>query len=360
MKKILLNAYINLNFGDDLFLKILFERYPNVTWVLPKGGDTYKEVFKNYNNVIIKNDIFFKVKNKLRITEKNSIFNRYDAGLYIGGSIFMQIPEWKEQYKRREKVINSFARQNKPYFILGSNFGPYEDKIFKQKYELLLNKCKDICFRDKNSYNLFKKNCNTRLAPDIVFQLETGNVNKISNTIGISMIELDNRENLKEYKSIYLEKIKNIVEKGIEEGKKITFFSFCEEQGDLKIINELVEMMNIQYKKYISIVNYTGNIDEFLIEFSKMENIIGTRFHACILSQVFQQGLYPIIYSDKTYNVLKDIGLDNEYTYIKDLINIDEDNVLNIISKNKLNNLFIFEEAQKQFEELDKYVSKSE
>ena len=47
MKKILLNAYINLNFGDDLFLKILFDTYPDVTWVLTKGGKKYKEIFKD-------------------------------------------------------------------------------------------------------------------------------------------------------------------------------------------------------------------------------------------------------------------------------------------------------------------------
>lgn len=359
MKKILLNAYINLNFGDDLFLKILFDTYPDVTWVLTKGGKKYKEIFKDYNNVKIKDSIVFKLKNKLGITEKNSIFNRYDAGLYIGGSIFMQIPEWKEQYKRREEVINSFAKQNKPYFILGSNFGPYKDIIFKQKYELLLNKCEDICFREKNSYDLFKESCNIRLAPDIVFQLEPKNVKKIKDTIGISMIELNERMDLKEYREIYLDKIKNIIEKGIDKNKKFTLFSFCEEQGDLKIINELVDIIDNKYKSNIKVVNYAGNIDEFLTEFEKMENIIGTRFHACILSQVFGQGLYPIIYSDKTYNVLKDIGLDNEYSYIKDLINLDEDNLFNIISENKISDLSIFKESKKQFEELDKYVSKN-
>ena len=44
MKKILLNAYLNLNLGDDIFLKILFERYPDVEWILPKGGKKYVQV----------------------------------------------------------------------------------------------------------------------------------------------------------------------------------------------------------------------------------------------------------------------------------------------------------------------------
>ena len=46
MKKILVNAYTSLNFGDDLFLKILFDRYPNVKWILPRGGKIYKNLLK--------------------------------------------------------------------------------------------------------------------------------------------------------------------------------------------------------------------------------------------------------------------------------------------------------------------------
>ena len=56
MKNILVNAYLEKNLGDDLFLKILFDRYPNVKWFIDTTDYTYKEVFKNYKNVdVIKN-----------------------------------------------------------------------------------------------------------------------------------------------------------------------------------------------------------------------------------------------------------------------------------------------------------------
>ena len=89
-----------------------------------------------------------------------------------------------------------------------------------------------------------------------------------------------------------------------------------------------------------------------------MENIIGTRFHACILSQVFNQGLYPIIYSDKTYNVLKDIKLDKHYKYIKDINMLDVDELITILPANKINNVNLFKEAEEQFKGLDNYVGK--
>lgn len=357
MKKILLNAYINLNFGDDLFLKILFDRYSDVKWILPKGGQKYKSIFRNYNNVEIKDDFIFRVKNKFGIKEKNSVFNKYDAGLYIGGSIFMQLPTWKTQLDERKEVIGSFHKKNKPYFILGSNFGPYTEDKFVEEYKNLLEKCEDICFRDKYSYNIFKDFNNVRLAPDIVFQLKPRNLEKIENSIGISLIDVSKKDNLKKYRKDYINKFKDIIEEGIKLNKNFTFFSFCEAQGDLSIINELLDNIDIEYKSSIKVVNYTGDIDKFLMEFERMENIIGTRFHACILSQVFNQGLYPIIYSEKTYNVLKDIKLDKEYVYIKDISSLNSNHLFNVISKNKITDISIFKEAEKQFEGLDRYVS---
>ena len=113
------------------------------------------------------------------------------------------------------------------------------------------------------------------------------------------------------------------------------------------------------------VVNYEGNIDEFLEKFESMENIIGTRFHSVILSQVFNQGLYPFIYSDKTLNVLRDIGLGQEYYHIRnceessgknDKDKFDSRYILDIISSNKINNKELFIESEKQFQELDKYV----
>lgn len=355
MKKILLNAYVDLNFGDDLFLKILFNRYPNVKWFLPKGGDKYKEIFKEYDNVVIESGILFKIRRKLGLVEKNRFFKRYDAGVYIGGSIFMQLPQWKEQLMERKEVISSFHSKGKPYFIIGSNFGPFRESEFLEEYTALFKQCKDICFRDRYSKNLFL-NSNIRIAPDIVFQLKPKGIKKIENSIGISLIEVEDREELKFYRNIYISKVREIISKGFLENKNFTFFSFCENQGDLKIINEVIEPLDAKIKNKVKIVNYDGQIDDFLEKFETMETIIGSRFHACILSQVFNQGLYPLIYSDKTYNVLKDINLDRYYCYIQNIKTLDVSELLKIIENNKIKDRTIFQEAEKQFRELDKYV----
>lgn len=356
MKKILINAYLAYNFGDDLFLKIIFERYPDVIFTISKAGKKYKQLFKKYKNVRVENTLIHRAFRKLNIKQEDKSFN-YDALVYIGGSIFMQFEEWKNQFKEREKLMESFFNAGKSVFVVGANFGPFQDIHFADLYREKFIKCTDVCFRDKYSYNLFKDLNNVRVASDIVFQLKSGDTTKIKNSIGISVISLEGRKELEKYQKIYNLKIKEIIEKCIQNGKVIKLFSFCDEQGDMSAIKSIIDIIDEKYHKNISTVNYCGNIDEFLREFSSVENIIGTRFHACILSQVFNQGLYPIIYSDKTYNALEDMELEKEYTYIKGLHNLDTNYVIDVISDNKLKSKKVYLDSENQFKVLDEYIN---
>lgn len=352
MKKILVSAYFAKNFGDDLFLKILFERYKNVEWTMNVYDKSYKEIFLKYPNVKIINTFSHKIFRKLKLERLS--YNKYDAIVFIGGSIFMEVENWKRTYSQTKKIFRYF--DGKPTFITGCNFGPFKSEEFFENYKELFVKSKDICFRDKYSYDLFSSLDNVRLAPDIIFQLKTKNVEKIKNSLGISVIDLKERTELLKYQNLYIEKIVDIIKEAIKREIKVTLFSFCEKQGDIEIIKEIANKIDRQDRNYIFIENYDGDIERFLDKFMTVENVIGTRFHACILSQVFGQGLYPIIYSNKTYNVLKDIDLLDEYTYIKDIENLSEKHVLDTISQNKIQDDKIFLEAEKQFEGLDKYV----
>lgn len=365
MKRILVNGYFGVNFGDDLFFKILFEKYPNIKFefysnsYLQTLNKKYRYIFRNNANVSIKkyNKLrkFFEKINYTKIIDFIQYY-KYDATIFIGGSIFMETEYWKKSFEEKRNIINFFDETKKAKYIIGSNFGPIKTDEFVHLYKELFRKCDDICFRDQYSYKLFSDYDNVRVAPDIVFQLKPKNIEKVKDSIGISLIEILDRKELNQYRDIYIDKLKDIVNNGVKERKKITFFSFCEAQGDVTIINDVVNSLDEKIKKNIEIVNYDGDIEGFLERFESMENIIGARFHACILSQVFGQGLYPLIYSDKTYNVLSDIGLDKEYCYIKNIDDLDVEHLFKVINDNKITDNSIFKEAEKQFEGLDKYV----
>ncbi|MBU3180712.1 polysaccharide pyruvyl transferase family protein [Clostridium psychrophilum] len=352
MKKILVIAFFAKNFGDDLFLKTLFERYNNIEWTMDVYDESYNDVFAKYKNVKIISTFCHKVFRKLKLEKLT--YKKYDAVVFIGGSIFMEIENWRSTYTYRQKIFRFF--DEKAIFFIGCNFGPYKSKEFIEKYKNLFGKCKDICFRDNYSYDLFKHLDNTRVAPDVVFQLKTKKIEKTKKTLGISVIDLSERKDLVEYQEKYINKVIDIIKEAINRQIKVTLFSFCEREGDMKIIEKITSNLEKKYIDYVNMENYDGRIERFLEKFKSMENIIGTRFHACILSQVFDQGIYPLIYSNKTYNALKEIDLVNEYTNIKDIDKLDEKHILNTISENKTKSNDVFSKAEEQFAVLDEYI----
>lgn len=50
MKKIIIYAYTKFNLGDDLFIKVLCERYPKTKFIIYAPKD-YKKCFKDIKNI---------------------------------------------------------------------------------------------------------------------------------------------------------------------------------------------------------------------------------------------------------------------------------------------------------------------
>ena len=96
----------------------------------------------------------------------------------------------------------------KPRFILGSNFGPYQNIAFLEYYNNLLQTYTDVCFRDAYSKSLFPKLQNIRYAKDVVFAGNFPVVNKKAKTVGFSVMDFSTRLNLMkisdDYKNIWL------------------------------------------------------------------------------------------------------------------------------------------------------------
>ncbi|MDQ0975378.1 colanic acid/amylovoran biosynthesis protein [Neobacillus niacini] len=360
-KNILVSAYYSTNLGDDLFLKILFDRYPNIEWFLLTSNDKYIKTFMNYNNVHIIKTLSVKLgKRNINLFYKlNEIllnFRKYDAFLNIGGSIFIENKDWKNGLKTRSFLPDRFKKYNKKTFIIGSNFGPFRDELFIERHKEFFAKFDDICFRDSYSYNLFRELENVRYAPDVVFNLELENNEKLEKCIGFSIIDLKERKGLNQYYNEYNEKVIQLVEKYVDLGYKIKFFSFCENEGDLGIINYIRSRMNSHYSPSIKVINYEGNIDQFLDEYKACEAIVGTRFHSIILALLLNQAVFPIIYSDKTYNVLKDLSIEDNCCYLKDIENLDINEVVSITKVNRLKDKTVFSNAARQFEKLDAFI----
>lgn len=359
-KSCLVIGYMNLNFGDDFFFYILFKRYPQVDfYIYPPSVllEKYKKCYQKFKNVKFYEEDDYYINVRKDIVDKSVPINLFpmiceraknvDFYINIGGSIFIQNDNWKND----DRFILKDLLKDKKSFIIGCNFGP-GDNEFIEFYKNWFSKFDDVCFRDNNSYEIFKELPNTRKASDIV--LLNCKKNKILNmiyqkNIAISVIDIENNKYLKKYTQSYYEWHIKVIKNYICKGFRINLFSFCTMDGDSNAINKIMKAINKEDQKHIRIIKYDGRISLFLNEFKKNKYIIGTRFHSIILAIMNNQSFLPISYSEKTDNFLKDINRNIRIVQIKEL------------NKKGKKNLKFFHTEQnfdsnKQFEKIDEYI----
>ena len=83
-----------------------------------------------------------KIRPSLVARYKVGIQKKCDAQVYIGGSIFMEYPTWKN-------IVSWWDYQSKllPFFVLGANFGPYHTEEYRSEMEIGRASCRERVFR---------------------------------------------------------------------------------------------------------------------------------------------------------------------------------------------------------------------
>lgn len=360
MKRMILYAYSKLNLGDDLFIKILCDRYPNTKFTLFTEGEYINHLSNIDNLEFHKIDKFiFRCINylfrKFRISNNyigNKLASKSDGVIYIGGSLFIQTPRWRDVINyNKDSIVES-----KPTFLLGANFGPYNDSEYYDEYRKIFENYTDICFRENYTYNKFKELKNVRVADDIVFQHTKHDLRKLKNRIIISVIKPSYRPDLSEYDEIYYKKIKEICIEFIDNGYEVMLMSFCKPEGDEEAISDIMQLIPDKYLSSVSTYFYRGNLEEALYEISDSKLIVATRYHSMILGLVEEKPVLPIIYSSKMKNTLQDINFNGRYIEFKDLNEFSVKNITECFISNKVDISQQRITSKKHFDKLDQYL----
>ena len=310
MKKIFLISYARKNLGDDLFIKMLIERYPMHHFYMKIKKPEYLEYFNKYDN--------FHIAPGIDSAEElyNSNISDYDAYIYIGGSIFM---EGKKGYNLSEETYDFIKRCKEagiPFCYASCNYGPYQTEDYLNLSKRVFSTCTDICFRDRYSYELFQDIETARYAPDFVFTYQVTKEEKIKDSVGITVIDLNIREDLKDKESEYVQMLTQNIKDYIKDGKSVYLYSFCKREGDENTIAKILDQVN---DDKLIIVKYDGNIEEFLKIYTKMEYMICIRFHAMILSALTGQKMYIMSYSEKIDHVNYDLEFNIPTIHINEI-----------------------------------------
>lgn len=343
--KIFLKAYIKKNLGDDIFIKIISERYPDFKFYLP---DTAK--YLKMDNLVFysqKNNKLLKILSFGRLSKDIINMKKCDFSVIIGGSMFIE-----KNDNIIKKIISSINYIPPFDYIIGINFGPYQSNQYYRRYLNNFKKSKYICFREKKSYDLFSTLNNTSFAPDIIFNLDlTKYINKSNKSIVISVIDCNTRFN-NDISENYYAQILKIIHYYHQLNYNIYLMSFCKSEGDERAIDILKP--NIPSTN-VSFFNYDGNIDEALDIISKCKIIVGSRFHANILGLLFNKIIIPFAYNDKIINVLSDLNYKGKIYDIrkKDIVNEKD---LKKINNSNLDIDKIVKLSSKHFKGIDEYI----
>lgn len=336
-KKIQIRAYLNNNFGDDLFVKLICDRYPNEKFIVlgDSGNDRNLKDIANLN--YIKTDsLFFKVINsictrwqKLTNTYKGNyrnlffinLFSRFcKDNIFIVGSFFVETDRW-------DHMFDEPWYKSHPY-IIDCNFGPYTSEDYYKEHKRCFSMCKQVSFRDIKSYNLFSDLPCALYAPDVVYNLDSSDLQDDGYYL-ISVMDFANTAKSKEansYHDSYKAKLLEVVSKLVGMQKQVKLLALCEEQGDYKIAKEIEDSLN---SPYIESINYKDiGLDATIKLFKNSHYIIGTRFHSIVLAILFKKDFYPIIYSNKTENMLADIEFTGKSSRLSQVSNTLADDML--------------------------------
>lgn len=321
MKQIAIHAYPFGNVGDDLFIRLLTSRYPDVHFHLAMDP-SYAGAFNRVPNMTIhpNRSLTARIRSCMR---KTSTFpaateEKIEATVYIGGSLFIEQPGWEQAFSHMKRMHT----QGRPFFIIGANFGPYVTDHFKHIHEDFFLSITDICFRDDDSYTLFQQIDHVRYAPDAIFQL-AGAIEKAPDVqeehLLISVIDPSIRSDLADIDDAYFAALARIVTEAVEKNWAVTLTAFCPYEQDDVAAWEVIRRIPATYKNYVDLHTYDGNLEEVFQLFQRATHVVATRFHAMILGWIYEKKVLPITYSPKMETVLADMNYTGDVQPIKQM-----------------------------------------
>jgi polysaccharide pyruvyl transferase WcaK-like protein len=351
--KILMHGYIGHgNFGDDLLFEVAI-RNIKILSNIEVYVYVHKEINAEYLLKYYSDLILVKYNNSIPILANL----RYDKVYFIGGGIFFDYKKSMTKTVFYKRFFSNFIRYKVPYYLgtkyagIGIGIGPYFcDET--QKLHSLIYKCFDVLgLRDKNSFELAKKNGVTEciLGNDLslLYKKDLSDISDLSFSTSNKVVICPRLYSHNRDFEIHLDKLLTFSEY-LKKEKYVVRWVFLQK--------ETQELFNkIQNRGYTQTVwdSEKMNVSDFFKIFNDSEYVITSRMHAVFISGMLKKKIIAIevhpklrysnelFYSeDKTISPLTEnrdykLVFNSEFVYNDTNLNIE------FSKTNNLNNVLI-------------------
>ena len=305
---ILVSAFLERNFGDDLMIRILADRFPGHTFYL--RCDT------------LENFVSFETTQNIRRIGENEDFSRFGIHVTIGGSVVRietksRFLIYLRSFRSQKKFFSQFPRS---YFI-GGNLGPFLNKTAQWMACQIISSYTAMSLRDEWSCEFVKKRLKTpvQLRPDIAFSIPGHMLGEPAKekrppVLGITALNFFQDNNNNYHLNRFLAKAADEFIARADSGKlkakvRVKIFVFCAGFcNDYPSAYDIME--NIGGRGNVEIIAHTGNGDNILRELRECTHMIPVRFHGAIMSLRLGIPFVPVIYDRKIDHMLDDFGYD--------------------------------------------------
>ncbi len=311
--RIFVSFYDRANLGDDLLLRALIDRYPGVDFDYlelgaGKGAIAHTPRAHRWSVVRYADGVLRRLRLPLRLAPRARrwLISRSRFAVRIGGSLYMERGAWRLDAELDADLL----RSREGALFLNGNFGPWQTPEFLERYTGIFARAVDVTVRDRASLAQLAGIPTVRLAPDLIFSSARPAVTAEPAGVVISVIDLSQREALAGQREPYEAGLAGLIEDLVSAGEQVTLMSFCAYEGDEAAAGRVLDLLPAPVRSAVDNHFYRGDLDAALVTVAGARAVLATRFHAMVLGLTFGCRVCTITYSDKTAQVLDDLGIE--------------------------------------------------
>ena len=306
---ILLEAYLDRNFGDDLFVTLLTDHYKEHQFYL-MDNDSRGFSLVNCN----------KYGNLHTLTEEDALvqIEKFHAYVLVGGDFY---PPYYSRYKGRVERAKGIHKNGGSVLVLGASlYREYPEDSLPAVREFF-RQVDAVTFRDGQSYAKYKEilpvSCSF-LSSDMMFTLaeklpvcaKEGSEIRV---LGISIRSVMNASD--EQYEAYCQSIAQLVSAYLNQKaeNQVQFLAFSTgDYDDRDTADRIIEMVPRSLKERIEVAEYSRDVFTFIDRINLCDALVCTRFHSLCTALLLGKPFFPINYEAKVENLLKEIGYTGE------------------------------------------------